>query len=110
MSEKIQPRAAVEALKRKWLSESKSFNLLEVPGFDDYHEELKYFQDYHETERMYSRLKKAIELHHTLNGDTLRIAEKFVDLERDFELLRRRLLVAESNVECLRQQNMKEAV
>jgi len=110
MSEKIQPRAAVEALKRKWLIDSKSFNILEVPGFEEYHEELKYFQNFHETEKMYLNLKKAIELHHTFNGNSVRIAEKFVELERDFELLKSRLRVAETNIECLRKQNLQEAV
>lgn len=110
MSEKIQPRAAVEDLKRKWLIDSKSFNILEVPGFEEYHEELKYFQDFHETEKMYLNLKKAIDLHHTLNGNPIRIAEKFVELEKNFETLKSRLRAAETNLECLRKQNMKEAV
>ncbi|HQE59761.1 MAG TPA: hypothetical protein PLA54_11280 [Spirochaetota bacterium] len=110
MSEKIQPRAAVEELKRKWLIQNQSFNILEIQGFDDYHEELKHFQDYHETEKMYSNLKKAIDLHHTLNGNPIRIAEKFVELEKNFETLKSRLRVAETNIECLKKQNMKEAV
>lgn len=110
MSEKIQPRAAVEELKRKWLIQNQSFNILEIQGFDDYYEELKHFQDYHETEKMYSNLKKAIDLHHTFNGNSLRIAERFIELEKNYETLQRRLRVAETNLECLRHQNMKEAV
>lgn len=110
MSEKIQPRAAVEELKRKWLIQNQSFNILEIQGFDDYHEELKHFQDFHETEKMYSNLKKAIDLHHTFNGNSLRIAERFIELEKNYETLKSRLRVAETNLECLRKQIMKEAV
>lgn len=110
MSEKIQPRAAVEELKRKWLIQNQSFNILEVPGFEEYHEELKYFQNFHETEKMYLNLKKAIELHHTFNGNSLRIAEKFIELEKNYETLKSRLRVAETNIECLRKQNLQEAV